>query len=89
MARLNYAVNEDMLKRAYKNTKLFSIIDEFYMSDKTIAEFVFADGEYSSANNARNALNQSLDRRHIYSIKVFTRQGKVYLVKDRKENADA
>ena len=89
MARLNYAVNEDMLTKAYKNTKLFNIIDEFYMSDKNIAEFVFADEEYSNADTARNALNQSLDRRHICSIKVFTRQGKVYLVKDRKENADA
>lgn len=89
MARLNYKIDEELLRKGFRNTKLFSIIDEFYASDKDIAEFVFAEGEYATANTARNALVVSLKRKHIYSIKVFTRQGKVYLVKERKENADA
>ena len=89
MARLNYTVSADALKKTFKNTKLFSIIDEFQASDKDIAEFVFADGEYAGANTARNALKVSLNRRHIYSVDVFTRQGRVYFIKTGKENADA
>ena len=86
MARLNYSVDiSDLKRRSYRTTKLFAIVDEFVNSDSDIAEFVFAENEYSNAKSAYNALGLSIRRRHMGSVKVSIRDGRVFLVKARRQ----
>ena len=81
MARLNYSVSNEVLN-AYNKTKLRALIDEFMESGADVAEYLYAEGEYTNAESVRNALNYHIKKR-ILPIEVFTRGGRVYL--GRKE----
>ena len=81
MARLNFNVPGEVLT-FYRRTKLREIIDEFMESGADVAEYLYAEGEYTNAESVRNSLNTHIEKRML-PIDVFTRGGHVYL--GRKE----
>ena len=85
MARLNYNVPGEVLT-FYRRTKLREIIDEFVESGTDVAEYLYGEGEYKSAESVRNALNSHIKKRML-PIEVFTRGGRVYLGRKEIDNA--
>ena len=83
MARLSFNVDPaDVRIASYKTTKLFSIVDEFIESGADIAEFLFAEKEYSNAQTCVNALNNSIKKRKITSVKAIKRKNRAFLVRE-------
>lgn len=62
MATLNFNVPADWRTPHYKMTKLILIFDEFINSNADVAEYQFAEGEYSSAASCVSSLKGSLKK---------------------------
>ena len=83
MARLSFNVNlEDVRIASYKTTKLFGIVDEFIESGADVAEFLFAESEYRNAQTCVNALNNSIKKRKITTVRAIKRKDRVFLVRE-------
>ena len=81
MARLNFNIPNEVIA-FYHKTKLREIIDEFMESGADVAEYLYAEGEYTNAESVRNSLNTHIEKR-VLPIDIFIRGGHVYL--GRKE----
>lgn len=67
-------------RKAYKSTKILSLLMEFKNSDMTAARI---DGaEYKSAYSGAQSIRKSVKRFNIGGIIVAERQGNIYLLKE-------
>lgn len=70
--------NERML---FKKTALLSVLEEFENSGHDCVRI--EDYPQSSAKTCYSSFYNAINRYHMNNIKVFTRRGEVYLVKEK------
>ena len=66
---------------SYTATKLVEILYRFMDGEAKTAEYVYAEADYVNEKSAANALRTAAKRQRINSVKVSTKNGKVYMTK--------
>ena len=79
-------VKVDAIKeRRVPNQKLQSLIKEFVNSDAQTMQVIFEKDEYSGAHSCYNAFRKAIKTSDYAMIRVATKCGNVYLIKDYDE----
>lgn len=69
-------------ERRIPNQKLQSLIKEFVRSDAKTMQVVFEKDEYVDAHSCYNAFRKAIQTSGYARIRVATKYGNVYLIKD-------
>lgn len=66
--------------KSYKTTKIQKIIEQFELSDETVAEITWKPGEYVNASSLQSILKRRLDKmKKDYAVKSIN--GRVFIFK--------
>lgn len=79
-------VKVDQIKERYvPYGMLQSLITEFLKSDAKMVQIVFGEHEYKDSQSCYSSFYKAIKRSGYAGVRVVTRSGKVYLVKEVKE----